>query len=157
MVFSRGVTQVRILSSFENLHQFFRSFDEPFRLARSHLFPIAHAVADGADTNAGIVAAVYVVGTVTDQHSSFLRNLQTFNHMQQHARLWFQPESIVATDDALEVVRAQSLQDDLGILDRLVGRHGLSCLREMPQGYFDTGIELSPVQAMSQIMPPEHP
>src|SRR5262249_57679417 len=99
------------------------SFDEPFRLARGHLFPIAHAVADGADTNAGIVAAVYVVGTVTDQHSSFLWHLQTFNYMQQHARLWFQSESIIATDDALEVVRAQSLNSDLGILHRLVRLH----------------------------------
>src|SRR5262245_49657060 len=77
--------------------------------------------------------------------------------MQQHAGLRLQPKSIVSADDALEVMRTQSLENDLCIFNRFVGRYGLPFLREMFQSLFHTGIELRPIQAMVEIMPPEHP
>src|SRR5215831_4606226 len=77
--------------------------------------------------------------------------------MQQHAGLRLQPKSIVSADDALEVVRTQSLENDPGIFNRLIGRHGLSFPREMFQSLFHTRIEPRPVQAMGEIMSSEHP
>ena len=56
------------LYSFEYLHQFFRSFNEPIRLTGGHPFPITHSVAHRTHRNAGIVSAVDVVCAVSDQH-----------------------------------------------------------------------------------------
>src|SRR5206468_7987466 len=129
------------LFSFKNLHQVFRSFNKPLRLAGGHLLAVAHAVAHRADANAGIVPAVDVVRTVSHQHSPFLGYVQAFYHMQQHARLWFQPKSIVTADDALEVLRAQSFENDMGIFNRLIGRYSLLFLCEMHEGLLHTRIK----------------
>src|SRR5262245_27377134 len=131
--------------SFENLHQFFRSFNKPIRLACGHPFPIPHPLADGTDPYPGLVAAVALVCAVSHQHGSFCWHVETFHDVQQHPWFRFQPESVVPADHELKVLGTKSLENDIGILDRFVRGDGLPLVFEMDERFLDTRVEDRPV------------
>ena len=101
--------------------------------------------------------AVDVVGAVPDEHGLFFRHIQSFHHMQQHTRFRFQSKPAIASDDTLEMMRPQSIENHIRILDRFVGRHRLALSLEVDKCLFDTGIERRAIEAMGQVLAPEHP
>src|SRR5262249_9765613 len=82
-------TSTIIFFSYEELHELFRSFDKPIWTTGLHFGTIAHPVPDRTNSNPGVMPPVDVVGTVADEYGLFLRHIQLFYDMQQHARLRF--------------------------------------------------------------------
>src|SRR5207245_1574357 len=126
-------------------------------LAGGHLLAVAHAVADGADLDAGVVPAVDVVRAVADQDRPLFRDVQLVQDLEEHAGVRLEAVPVIPADDVGEVVRAQTLQDTRGVFQRLVGRDGLERVGEMIQHGFDAGIEARAVEAVGEIVPAEDP
>ena len=80
-------------------------------------------------------------------------DVQPFHDMQQHAGFGLQAESIVSADDKVKVLRAQSLQNHVGVFDRLVRGHGFSLVRKMSKHFFHARIEDGPIQTMGKVVP----